>query len=122
MTVSAEVRLSPSPPARVVSKKTKRSESLAENRSTARWRSFPRVLPSSRSYKYFSLTNNFSRTSKTPFICEKMSTRRPSSFSLGNSLLSSTNFPEAATSFCAYTSGESSRLTSFSSVPLMSQG
>jgi len=52
ITVSAAVRLIPTPPARVHSRKTNRSESGAENRSIAAWRSFPLMPPSIRSYLY----------------------------------------------------------------------
>lgn len=52
MTVSAAVRLMPTPPARVHSRKTNRSESGLEYRSIAAWRSLPRTRPSIRSYMY----------------------------------------------------------------------
>lgn len=47
--VSAAVRLIPSPPARVHSRKTNRSESGLLKRSIAAWRRFPRTRPSIRS-------------------------------------------------------------------------
>lgn len=52
MTVSAAVKLIPTPPARVHSKKTKISLSGLEKRSIAAWRSFPRTDPSMRSNLY----------------------------------------------------------------------
>lgn len=52
MQVSAAVRLMPRPPARVQSRKTKRSESGLQKRSMAAWRKFPRTRPSMRSYVY----------------------------------------------------------------------
>lgn len=50
--VSAAVRLIPRPPARVHSRKTKRSESGLLKRSMAACRKFPRTRPSIRSYRY----------------------------------------------------------------------
>ena len=50
MTVSAAVRLMPTPPARVQSRKTNRSESGFEKRSMAACRSLPLTMPSMRSY------------------------------------------------------------------------
>ena len=48
MTVSAAVKLMPTPPARVDSRKTKEEASLL-NRSMAFWRSLPETRPSRRS-------------------------------------------------------------------------
>ena len=49
ITVSAAVRLIPTPPARVPSRKTNAFESLAQKRSMAFCRLSPVIVPSSRS-------------------------------------------------------------------------
>ena len=94
ITVSAETRLMPCPPARVDSMKMKVSLALSEKRSMAFCRSEPAMLPSSRSKSHARASKNSSIRSSTLVNCEKTSTRWPSTLSFGSSLSSSTNLPD----------------------------
>ena len=66
MTVSAAVRLMPSPPALVHNRNTNRSESGLEKRSMAACLSVPLTPPSMRSYKY--LNNMYKRLIISPYL------------------------------------------------------
>ena len=73
MTVSAAVRLIPTPPALVDNRNTKLSDSRL-NRSMDFWRSFPAMRPSSRSQLYLRYSQNSSMKSIIFTIWEKIST------------------------------------------------
>mmetsp|Transcript_59220 Transcript_59220/g.86684 ORF Transcript_59220/g.86684 Transcript_59220/m.86684 type:complete len:206 (-) Transcript_59220:239-856(-) len=92
ITVSAAVRLMPTPPARVLSRKTNESGSRL-NLSIDSCRALPVMRPSSRSQGYPRYSQNSSNRSSTRTIWLKKSTLWPSRRSLGSSLSTRTIFP-----------------------------
>mmetsp|Transcript_16562 Transcript_16562/g.57897 ORF Transcript_16562/g.57897 Transcript_16562/m.57897 type:complete len:303 (+) Transcript_16562:375-1283(+) len=122
MTVSADTRLMPRPPARVDSSMQKAGESGLLNRSMAACRSRPRMWPSRRSNWYRRLRRKCSSTSSMRTIWLKMSTRWPPACSFGSSLSRSTSLPEVVTRMLAISSCVVASFSSWSAMPLIRYG
>mmetsp|Transcript_30860 Transcript_30860/g.73328 ORF Transcript_30860/g.73328 Transcript_30860/m.73328 type:complete len:266 (-) Transcript_30860:3154-3951(-) len=95
MTVSADARLMPCPPARVESRNTNTVPSLSLNWSMRRWRSLPGTFPSIRTYVYLRKVRNFSRMLSIVVNCEKIRTLEPFWNSFGRICWRKMSFPEA---------------------------
>ena len=98
MTVSAVARLMPWPPARVLSRKQKISDSGLLKLSIRICRSIAEVLPSSLTCGRSEPSRKSSNKSKTRVIWLKISTRCPAARSSGSILSSIMNLPEEVTS------------------------
>mmetsp|Transcript_13024 Transcript_13024/g.28187 ORF Transcript_13024/g.28187 Transcript_13024/m.28187 type:complete len:209 (+) Transcript_13024:3980-4606(+) len=93
MTVSADTRFRPSPPALVLRSMMKRSKDFLLKRPTAAARDEADLDPSSRSNLYSRRRSRSSRRSRTLTIWLKIKTLCPPDLSLGSNLSSKTIFP-----------------------------
>ena len=97
MTVSAVARLMPRPPARVESRKTKRSSGRVLKRSIRACRSCPATLPSILQLPQPRSVHHSSRMSRVVVNWLKSTTRCPRALRRGSMSFSSASLPEAST-------------------------